>query len=150
MIVQTQRRSSVSARSRHTSVGRKFWATVYIRTCTCVRAFPPCLEKKKEKEKERKSIRFAAALWRPMSFPFSVFDPHVKICRYVGRGYVGEPSPLVPFGISPYVLHFLSLYLSLFFTLTLLFPTVFHPFSIALLFSVFLPLPVSPFLASRR
>lgn len=27
----------------------------------------------------------------------------------VGRGYVGEPSPLVPFGISPYVLHFLSL-----------------------------------------
>jgi len=32
----------------------------------------------------------------------------------VGRGYVGEPSPLIPFGLTPYAPHFLSLSISLF------------------------------------
>lgn len=112
MTGQTRRRSSVSARSRHTCEGRKFWAMNSVYVCMCISTLV------RDKRKREREIRCAkggphsGVPWVASTFPFSVLA-RKNLSANVGRGYVGEPSPLVPFGISPYVLHFLSLSVSL-------------------------------------
>lgn len=85
---------------------------VYVCISTLVRR-----EGEKERERQiRFTVQTGAALWRPMGcLDVPLLRPRSarkNLPANVGRGYVGEPSPLVPFGISPYVLHFVSLSIS--------------------------------------
>jgi len=92
-------------------------------------------------------------LSRPLDVPLlRPRSARKNLLANVGRGYVGEPSPLVPFGISPYVPHFLfsSVSLSQFNSALSHRLSPYLPFFVALLVFIFFPLPVSPFLACLR
>ena len=137
--------------------------SLYIRVCDSMRAyaFPPWLARGK---KERDGGTFHGAnenrigvlnhgLSRPLDVPLlRPRSARKNLLANVGRGYVGEPSPLVPFGISPYVPHFLfsSVSLSQFNSALSHRLSPYLPFFVALLVSIFFPLPVSPFLACLR
>lgn len=82
--------------------------------CACISTL---VEEKRERE-ILYTVQTGTALCRPMGCLDVPLLPVLQSARKnlsanVGRGYVGEPSPLVPFGISPYVLHFLSLFIFL-------------------------------------
>lgn len=122
---------------------------MHVRVCVCI----SILTRGKREKEIRFTVQTGSALWRLMGcldVPLlRTRSARKNLSANVGRGYVGEPSPLVPFGISPYVPHFLSLSISLSrFNSTLSHRLRASPFSVALLFSVSFPLPVSPFLAS--
>lgn len=91
--------------------------SVYSRMCAY--AFPPWLEERKREMEIRFTVQTRAALAshglpRPLDVPLlRPRSARKNLSANVGRGYVGEPFPLVPFGISPYVPRFLSSSVSL-------------------------------------